>query len=213
VWTPQQSVNIALLISAAVLVLCVVLALLPFLRRRKRRRSSAANGAGPEADDDTLGAAPGAPPVLVASWDDGTPGAGWATSLIGGALYGALAGFISQPLIGALVALGVVVVLRVPRTRLVLGVVATGLVLVTGVSIMIGQAVDPARANGGWPSGFGFADGLAWAGVLFLGADAVVELMSRVRRRNEDSASADGPIDGSDRGEGEAVDLEDVPVR
>ena len=213
VWTPQQSVNIALLISAAVLVLCVVLALLPFLRRRKRRRSSAANGAGPEADDDTLGAAPGAPPVLVASWDDGTPGAGWATSLIGGALYGALAGFISQPLIGALVALGVVVVLRVPRTRLVLGVVATGLVLVTGVSIMIGQAVDPARANGGWPSGFGFADGLAWAGVLFLGADAVVELMSRVRRRNEDTASADGPIDGSDRGEGEAVDREDVPVR
>ena len=89
-------------------------------------------------------------------------------------------------MIGALVAVAVVVVLRRPRWRLGLGAAATLLVLSVGVSIMIAQGVDPAKANGGWPSGFGFADGLAWAGVLFLGADAVVELMVRLRRQGDE---------------------------
>ena len=39
----------------------------------------------------------------------------------------------------------------------------------------------PTQPNGGWPSEFGGADGLAWAGVLFLGADAVLEIRDRLR--------------------------------
>jgi len=207
-WTPQRRVNVALVVSAAVLVLCAVLALLPFVRRRRRRRAAAADGPYPTGGDDLAwGSAEGAPPDLVVGADRGSERYGWAASLLGGGLYGALAGFISHPQIGALVAVAVVVVLRVPRARLLLGAVATGLVFATGVSIMIAQAVDPARPNGGWPSGFGFADGLAWAAVLFLGADAVVELMARLRRSGgaapdgggvvgDDSPEAADPSDG-----------------
>ena len=211
VWTPQRNVNVALLVSAAVVVLCVVLAMLPFLRRRRRRGADDATGAG---DGGTTAGgrwtsdvvAADAAPELVAPAAGGADRYGWGTSVLTGALYGALAAFISAPTIGILVGLALLVVLRVPRARLGLGLVATGLVLATGVGIMISQGVDPGRANGGWPSGFGFADGLAWGAVLFLGADGVVELLARMGR----TGGRTGP--GAQTDEGAAGDGTDAPV-
>jgi len=52
-----------------------------------------------------------------------------------------------------------------------------------GVFVTVQQMVGHTAAGGGWPTGFGTASDLAWAGVLFLGADAVCELTARIRNR------------------------------
>lgn len=166
VWAPQRTVNIALVISALGLVLCLALVLVT----RRRRRSPEDVTAGEEDAGDG--------PELVPSWSGRGDPTGWPTTVASGFGCGLAAAYISAPLIGALVGVAVAVVLRLPRLRLVLGVVATGLVVAMGTFVVIRQGVDPTRANGGWPSQFGGADGLAWAGVLFLGADAVVELVT-----------------------------------
>ncbi len=200
VWAPQRSVDVALIISTLAVLLCLVLVFVPV--RRRRRRTARADGSAGLPDDVTgavgVAAVPG--PVLAEPGDGGVPTSSWTTAVVGGVLYGALAAFISAPLIGALVGIGVVVVLRRPRLRLALGGAATLLVLATGLSIVIAQGVDPGKANGGWPSGFGFADGLAWAAVLFLGADALAELVSRLRgRRGGTGGDSLGPDGAADR--------------
>ena len=169
VWAPQQTVNIALVISALGLVLCLGLVLLPRRRRRAQTDPAYADGT---ADDG---------PELVPAWSGRGDPTRWPATVATALGCGLAAAYISAPLTGVLVGAGVAVVLRLPRLRLVLGTVATGLILIMGTFVVVRQGVDPTRANGGWPSQFGGADGLAWAGVLFLGADAVVELVTRKR--------------------------------
>ena len=184
VWAPQRSVDIALCISAAVLLVCLVLAVLPLWRRRRRRRrtGSAADDRGAAGTVDAA-ASDLDGPQLRDPHGEGLRPSSWTVAVLTGVLYGALATAIASTLIGGLVGLAVVVVLRRPRLRFGLGVVATLLVAAIAVSLVIVQGIDPRKANGGWPSGFGFAVQLAWAAVLFLGADAVLELMDRLRRR------------------------------
>ena len=183
VWTPQQAVDVALVVSALGLVLCLVLAFVPL--RRTRRRRMAADGTIDDGDESDVGA-------TVPTEGDPAPGwwlhgprtasrPGGVRAVATGVVCGLVAAFISAPLIGGLVGIGIVVVLRVPRLRLLLGAVATLLILGTGTFIIIRQGVDATQANGGWPSEFGGANGLAWAGVLFLGADAVLEIRDRLR--------------------------------
>jgi arabinofuranan 3-O-arabinosyltransferase len=195
VWAPQLSVNVALVMSAMGLVLCLIMALLP--PRRFRRRPVAADGAMGDAPDGDVGAwlssELGSGPHLVASLAGEGASTGWVATVASGAACGLAAAYISAPVTGGLVGAGVMVVLRVPRLRLLLGAVATLLVLATGAFVVIRQGVIPTRANGGWPSQFGGADGLAWAGVLFLGADAFVELVTRRRSPVSGSNSTAAP--------------------
>ncbi|HEY5108335.1 MAG TPA: alpha-(1-_3)-arabinofuranosyltransferase family protein [Acidimicrobiales bacterium] len=197
VWVPQRSVNVALVVSAMGLVLCLMLVLLPLRRNRRRQVADGAEADGSHASDGGPG------PVLVATWAGEGTSTGWVATVAAGAACGLAAAYIAAPLVGGLVGAGVVVVLRVPRLRLLLGAVATVLVLATGTFVVIRQGVVPTRANGGWPSQFGGADGLAWAGVLFLGADAVVEL---VTRRRSSVPHGPDPVAGPDlEPEGAAV--------
>jgi arabinofuranan 3-O-arabinosyltransferase len=181
VWAPQFSVNVAMVVSAIGLVLCLLLVLLPL--RRRRRRPVATDAANDESDDRNIVALPSSDfesgPRLVASWAGEKTSTGWVVSVVAGSACGLAAAYISAPLTGGLVGAGAVAILRMPRLRLLLGAAATLMVLATGAFVVIRQGVIPTRANGGWPSQFGGADGLAWAGVLFLGADAVIELMTR----------------------------------
>ncbi len=183
VWTPQQAVDVALVVSALGLILCLVLVFVPL--RRTRRRRKAADGTIDDGDESDVGATVptegASAPGLVAAWAEDGESTGWRGAVVTGVVCGLVAAFISAPLIGGLVGIGVVVVLRVPRLRLLLGGVATLLILGTGMYIIIRQGVDATQPNGGWPSEFGGADGLAWAGVLFLGADAVLEIRDRLR--------------------------------
>jgi len=48
----------------------------------------------------------------------------------------------------------------------------------------------PVSVNGSWPIYFGTASRLAWAGVIFLGVDGVVEVV--LRRRSAVGSAPDG---------------------
>ena len=102
-----------------------------------------------------------------------------AMALTIGFLTGLAAALIASYVIGLVVAVATGVALRIPRTRLFLGVIAAGLVIFAGAYITVSQGIKPLHPNGGWPAGFGPAGSLVWAGVLFLGADAVVEIVMR----------------------------------
>ena len=54
VWTPQQAVDVALVVSALGLILCLVLVFVPL--RRTRRRRMAADGTIDDGDESDVGA-------------------------------------------------------------------------------------------------------------------------------------------------------------
>ncbi len=180
-WTPQSRVNIVLIISAAAIVACLLLAFLPLRRRRIGRRSRTAEPMiDPETSMEGL-EAPGESGEPELNSTSGTVGGSVsvAMALVIGLLTGLAAGLIAAPLTGVAIAIATFVVLRVPKARLMLGLLAAGCVFVAGGYITIRQGVKPAPPNGGWPSAYGAASALVWAGVMFLGADAAVEVVMR----------------------------------
>jgi arabinofuranan 3-O-arabinosyltransferase len=202
-WTPQRGVDVALVVSAAALVACLAIVLVPVLRRRQRTRRT------PDDEEELSSLSPSVPsstdavdvdvgqggrqPVLVPS--GGAASAHrvrWGITLPVVIVCGFAAGAIAAPLTGLAVAVGIALVLRRPRWRLALGTVAVVCVVATGIFIVVSQGVDPKPANGGWPNAFGTANAIVWVGMLFLGADAVVELVirSQWRRRTPDGAAS-----------------------
>ena len=107
--------------------------------------------------------------------------------------------------VGLLVGVATGIALRVPRGRLWLGIAATGCLLVVGGYITYSQWSRPNASNGGWPSWFNAISGLTWAAVLFLAADATVELVlrrraaARARADGQDAADQGDPVDASPR--------------
>ena len=79
----------------------------------------------------------------------------------------------------------------------VLGLAAIAGIVAAGWYTAAHQAATHTPANGSWPLSFGTASQLAWAGVVFLGADGVVEvvLTRRARRRQADPVD---DVDGVD---------------
>ncbi len=119
-------------------------------------------------------------------------------TVLAATVIGLIAAFISSPSTGVLVGLGIGVVLRRPRARIGLGLVAAACVFGVGAYVTLRQWTFPSAANGGWPTGFGTAAGLAWAGVMFLGADIAAEILLRwkvIRSRSPDEPQATSPVD------------------
>jgi hypothetical protein len=86
-------------------------------------------------------------------------------------------------------------VLRFPKTRLLLGLAAAGCLLGLGVYVTIRQSVFHFPVNGGWPAAFNSTKGLAWTAVLFLAADATIEIiMRRVNRQSADGQNTEGSL-------------------
>jgi arabinofuranan 3-O-arabinosyltransferase len=191
-WQPQREVNVALIVSLAAIVACLVLACLPARsRRRKKRRHS--RGATPDNDHGQAGVdADAAPlgadgPALVMPFRGEAPRAPVWLSLVTGVVTGALAGAIATPDAGLAVGVATVLVLLVPRLRIVLGLLAIAGIVAAGVYTTVHQAALHVPPNGSWPLSFGKASTLAWAGVVFLGADGVVEVVLRrpLRRKRD----------------------------
>ncbi len=198
-WTPQETVNAAVVVSAAALVACLVLAVLPAVRRRSR---DADGRTEPDPSDgtDRSAEAPvllgGTVPVLAERRDTPAP-ARWSTSLVTAAAVGVVVWAVSLPVIGLPAALATGLVLRRPRWRPLLGAIAAAAVVAVGVVVVISQLVAPQPATGGWPSAHEAADALVWVGVLFLAADAVVELVTgRVRRPGGPVPVPEAPVGG-----------------
>ncbi len=195
-WQPQREVDVALVVSTAAIIACLVLVFLP-RRRRARGRHSRAATAG--ADAVAAPATEDAPALAVPFGAEGPRAALW-VALSGGAVTGAIAALIAAPVAGAAVGAATALVLLVPRLRIVLGLAATACVVAAGVYTAVHQHQFQVPPDGAWPLSFATASRWAWAGVVFLGGDAVVDVLLRRRadrlaRRAEGEAS---PAEGDD---------------
>jgi fructose-specific phosphotransferase system IIC component len=79
------------------------------------------------------------------------------------------------------VVVGVTLALVVPRSRGLLAVVVVGFAAGGVVYTIVHQATEH-FPSGGWPAHFESANVLVWTAIVFLGADAVVEVVRRLRR-------------------------------
>ncbi len=190
-WQPQRTVDIALLLSALAIIACLVLVFVP-PRRRRRRRGRHARTSGTEgADVQPLLSLPADPrdrPHLAVPFAKEAPRAPAWVALLSGAITGGLAAVIATPLAGLAVGVASAVVLLVPRLRIVLGLAAIAGIVAAGECTAATQAAQHVPPNGSWPLSFQTAADYAWAGVVFLGADAMVEVVLRRRRAREGEA-------------------------
>jgi len=91
-------------------------------------------------------------------------------------------------------------VLLVPRLRFVLAIAAVTCVAAAGIYVAVHQNQIRTPDDGAWPQSFGTASTLAWAGVVFLGADGVVDAVLRARHRRsngQDRRASDADAGGS----------------
>jgi arabinofuranan 3-O-arabinosyltransferase len=200
-WQPQRRVDLALIISAAAIVACLALAVWPALRRRRRgRRSGPGAGPGPAlgAEGSDSASHPVAPaidgperPTLVIPFRADVPRSGVAVALVTALASGVVAGAIAEPVAGLAVGVATAVALLVPRSRVVLGLLAIAGIVAAGTDTVLVQHADQVLPGGNWTLSFGEASRLAWAGVVFLGADALVDVVLRRRRGPADPAPAD----------------------
>ena len=179
-WAPQGRVNIALLVS-----LLAILALPgPGLPPPGAAPARAVATSSP-ADDD-------APRLASPFAAGGRRRRRCGVSVIVGVATGAVAGVITTPVTGLIVGVATLVALLVPRLRVLLGLAAVGCVLAAGIYVVARQGAAHVTADGAWPSEFGLASTLTWAGLVFLGADATVEVVRR-RRSPSPGDAADPP--------------------
>jgi arabinofuranan 3-O-arabinosyltransferase len=145
-----------------------------------------AAGASPEGSAGITG------PHLVVPFRSEAPRAPFWLALVAGVVVGALAAAIASPAAGAAVGVATVVVLLVPALRVVLGLLAIAGVVAAGAYVAVHQGQAQVPAGGSWPLSFNTASKLAWAGVVFLGADGAVEMIQQgssvLRRRTARAA-------------------------
>jgi arabinofuranan 3-O-arabinosyltransferase len=192
-WTPQTRVNVALIVSGLTILLCLLLAYLPErvrrrvsrsvrgvsrrLRRRPTRVAAHARSRGPE----VVAATAEVPaPRLWAPFRSRRPRSGWAMSVVVAVATGVVGAVIARPLTGLIVGVATLIALLVPRLRVLLGLAAVGLMIAAGTYTVVEQAHVHAALTGSWASHYDEASNLAWAAVVFLGADAVTELVRRL---------------------------------
>jgi hypothetical protein len=195
---------LALAVSAATLLLCLVLGFLPVRSRRwlrarllPRRLRGPAGPDAPERPSDPFDAPSLTLPYSVPSL--GEPRRGWLRfprALVLGAATGGVALLVAPPLaalaVGVLVALGLVV--RWARAAAVIAGIA--FVVAGCLNVVEGQRVHHYLPGSNWDGFFVHAGNLIWIGVVLLVADAVISSFGlRVRkpvRRRELRAVAVG---------------------
>jgi arabinofuranan 3-O-arabinosyltransferase len=182
-WTPQGRVDAALVISGAAIVACLVIVVISWRRRRRADVDRQDDVAWPDDPTGGNGAADDVEPVLTGPVGGAGRPLPVPTSLWVAVGCGVGAGLIAAPFTGVVVGVAAFLTLRSPRMKWLLVLAAVACIAAAGTFVTLHQAIAPTRAYGGWPVGFGTASSLAWAGVLFLGADAVCELTARIRRR------------------------------
>lgn len=180
-WTPQGRVNLALIISALAILACLCLAFIPrrWLRVRRRARHRAASGTDVGATSAVENSRLTEGPVLVTGWRAEGGAAPVSMSLAVGFLTGLGAALISASQVGLIVGLATVVAMRIPKMRVLLGLVAAGFIVAVPVYVTIRQGIKLVPPNGGWPAQYVFAGSLVWVGLMFIGADAVIEIVMR----------------------------------
>ena len=183
-WTPQRIVWVALGLSGAAVIACLVLALWP----RRRRSAEAPDEVGRSGDHDSAVShrcRTEPEPRWSVLWRYDGAGPGWRTAVGWAVAAGLLAGLVSSPLAAPAGFLLVLGGLRLSRTRALLAFSAPAVVLACGAYMVAEQAHHRYLSNIDWPGQFPVANTLGWAAVLLLAADVLVEL---VRDRGVDRA-------------------------
>ncbi len=191
VWQPQQRVDVALVLSLVGMVACIILVGVPLGVRRRRRRDSDRQGVGElRAGDPALPGLSDAPTLVMPFRAEAPRSPIW-VAVAGGVLTGVIGGVISSVAIGVATGVATAVVLSVPRLRIVLGLVSIAGVLGAGTYEVLHQHAGRIPSGGAWALSFTTASWLAWVGVVFLGADGVVDVVQR-HRRGRRSGGGDG---------------------
>jgi arabinofuranan 3-O-arabinosyltransferase len=167
-WTPQHVVDVALIASAATLLLSLVLIALPARGRRRRRKgrdASAVRAIAAKPELRTLGS------VL----ESGGSAPRWSTSIVLALIAGLATGLFVAPLAGLLVAAVTLLELRVARSRLVVLAGALGLLIVMAGYVVFRQHASGFVSDINWPTHFGVANSLVWISLFLFAADALVQ--------------------------------------
>ncbi len=220
-WQPQQLVWLALAVSGATLLLCLVLGFLPVRWRRwlrarvlPRRLRGPAGPDAPERPSDPFDAPSLTLPYSVPSL--GEPRRGWLRfprALVLGAATGGVALLVAPPLAALAVAVLVALGLVLPWARAAAVIAGIAFVVTGCLNMVEGQRVHHYLPGSNWDGFFVHAGNLIWIGVVLLVADAVISSFGlRVRkplRRRELRAVAvtvgvDAVSDGGDEEAGSA---------
>lgn len=216
-WAPQRRVDIALVVSALAILLCVYLAFFPRRRRRRKlhrhRRTGKVLGFSSrdnqnrqagwrskapmeqlEMEQSFGGVGDDHSPRLGTSFNGDGISAPALQSILVGLIAGGVAAAVAAPWIGLAVGVTTACALVLPRTRTLLGVLAVGCVMASGAYVVVEQATQHYAAGGTWPAYFTTAGNLTWAAVVFLGADAAVE-SARRRQIRRGAAESTGESD------------------
>lgn len=202
-WTPQRVVNVALILSAITLLLCLVLVIVPARRltlRRRRARSlprHAPASAGATLDEErdeamVAGAAEPFHPLLISLVRSDGAAPRWRPTLLLGLIGGLAAGFFIQPLAGLVIAAVLVLELRVARARALVVAAIVALMLSLAGYMMWAQWRNGYLPDITWPARFGPANSLAWMAVALLGVDGLVQVV-RHRVRGGDRRATTRP--------------------
>ena len=183
-WTPQRVIWAALAVSAATLLLCLVLGFLPLRARRWVRAHLPRRLRGPEGPE-----APERPAVPFDAAVLALPGApapkeqrrrGWLRfprALLIGAVCGAAALLVTPPLAGLVVAVAVVLGLLVPWARVLASVAGIACIVAGSINVVQGQNVHHYLSGSNWDASFINAGNLIWLGAVLLLADGVISAL------------------------------------
>lgn len=160
----------------------------------------------------TVGAADTSPMFSRLVRADGWARPHWWTALLAAAVTGGAAAAIVSPRVGLAAGLAAFVAMLVPQLRMVVGLVATGLLVAAAVQVTRGQLLHPVPESADWPAADANQAILVWTAVVLLGVDGVVESARRLaalrkdrrpRGQEEEERSAPSPGPGAAVGNGQ----------
>ncbi len=180
-WVPQRTVNRAIAASIVTVLACLAILAVSLLRRRRRRREGLVPAMVEPRADSVLASplvAPGRRPGVI----------GIVLTTLVALVVGAA---VVAPWVGVLVAAAVLIALLFPRWRAVVSLVPALALAGCGAYIAVKQYHVRLPATFEWPTFFWQVRTLGWIAVLFLFADALVELVrTRALRTDQDPEPA-----------------------
>jgi arabinofuranan 3-O-arabinosyltransferase len=183
-FTPQRSVNLALLASLLSALVCLAIVGASMIRSRRRRANGPDDVAMDRAvvlDETPLLSSPTTAMPVHRRW------VVIAASVVLSGILGLAAG---GPAAGAVVAVAVLAALTLSRGRSALAL-GSAFVLLLGVAEVVRhQVVNKYLPGAGWPSHFSVASTIVLVAIVLLGADATLEI---VRRHKAGSSSGPEP--------------------
>jgi arabinofuranan 3-O-arabinosyltransferase len=183
-WVPQRTVNRAIVLSIISIAACLVIIALSLLLRRRRRREGLVPAAiEPRADAELES------PLIAPGRRPGVIGIVLTTLIALG-----VGAAVVTPWVGLLVGAAVLLVLLAPRWRGVISLVPVIALAGCGVYIAAKQFRTHLPATFEWPTFFWQVRTLGWIAIVFLAADALVEIVRTRSQRGGPEAAG-----GSDR--------------